>query len=224
MTRFVEFVAERLLSGQASVSDGVVTRAVLRIGSLGNQKDTPLPALKSPRPAKSATSTPAASAPAPAVPTSDAKVTATRDTSLKLAELLVIQLEDDKAEDILSIDLTGKSPMADVMIVASGRSQRHVGALSDHVARKLKESGAEKVRVEGMPNADWVLIDAGDVIVHIFRPEVREFYNLERIWGGETPTSRRTAPPPPFADDDDVFDDDSIDDSLIDPATLDNDD
>jgi ribosome-associated protein len=72
--------------------------------------------------------------------------------------------------------------MADAMIVASGRSARHVSALADHVARKLKEAGAAKVRIEGMPNADWVLIDAGDIIVHIFRPEVREFYNLERIW------------------------------------------
>jgi ribosome-associated protein len=68
------------------------------------------------------------------------------------------------------------------MIVASGRSARHVSALADHVARKLKDAGVDKVRIEGMPNADWVLIDAGDIIVHIFRPEVREFYNLERIW------------------------------------------
>lgn len=85
--------------------------------------------------------------------------------------------------------------MADVMIVASGRSQRHVAALADHVSRRLKDEGAEQVRVEGLPNADWVLIDAGDVIVHIFRPEVREFYNLERIWGGETPANRRQIPP-----------------------------
>jgi len=72
--------------------------------------------------------------------------------------------------------------MADAMVVASGRSARHVAALADKVARKLKEVGASKVRVEGLPNADWVLIDAGDIIVHIFRPEVREFYNLERLW------------------------------------------
>jgi ribosome-associated protein len=79
--------------------------------------------------------------------------------------------------------------MADTMIVASGRSARHVAALADHVFRKLKDSGASKVRMEGMPNADWVLIDAGDVIVHIFRPEVREFYNLERIWASDTPAA-----------------------------------
>jgi ribosome-associated protein len=108
---------------------------------------------------------------------------------LHLARLVETQLDEDKAEDILNIPLAGKSPMADAMIVASGRSARHVSALADHVARKLKEAGVEKVRIEGMPNADWVLIDAGDIIVHIFRPEVREFYNLERIWAGDTPAS-----------------------------------
>ena len=111
---------------------------------------------------------------------------------MELARLVAQQLEDDKAENILNIPLTGKSPMADAMIVASGRSARHVSALADHVARKLKEAGASQVRIEGLPNADWVLIDAGDVIVHIFRPEVREFYNLERIWAGDTPTTART--------------------------------
>lgn len=105
----------------------------------------------------------------------------------ELAKLVVTQLEEDKAENILEIDLAGKSPMADAMIVASGRSARHVAALADHVSRKLKDAGASKVRTEGLPNADWVLIDAGDVIVHIFRPEVREFYNLERIWASDAP-------------------------------------
>jgi len=71
------------------------------------------------------------------------------------------------------------------MIIASGRSARHVSALADHVLRRLKEGGYGRAKVEGLPNADWVLIDAGDVIVHIFRPEVREFYNLERIWGAD---------------------------------------
>jgi ribosome-associated protein len=105
----------------------------------------------------------------------------------QLAKLVVTQLEEDKAENILEIDLAGKSPMADAMIVASGRSARHVAALADHVFRKLKDAGASKVRIEGLPNADWVLIDAGDVIVHVFRPEVREFYNLERIWASDAP-------------------------------------
>ena len=85
------------------------------------------------------------------------------------------------------IDLRGKSPMADTMIVASGRSHRHVGALADHVVRALKEAGYGKARVEGLPHCDWVLIDAGDVVVHLFRPEVRSFYNIEKIWAVDSP-------------------------------------
>ena len=97
-------------------------------------------------------------------------------------------LEDDKAEDIVAIDIRGRSSFADMLIVASGRSARHVGALADHVMRKLKEGGVKDVRVEGMPQADWVLVDAGDVVIHLFRPEVRAFYNIEKIWsGGPTP-------------------------------------
>ena len=80
------------------------------------------------------------------------------------------------------IDLRGKSPMSDAMIVASGRSHRHVGALADHLLRLFKEMGLGKVKVEGLPHCDWVLLDAGDVIVHLFRPEVRTFYNIEKIW------------------------------------------
>jgi ribosome-associated protein len=83
--------------------------------------------------------------------------------------------------------------MADTMIVASGRSARHVAALADHVVRKLKDAGASNVRMEGMANADWVLIDAGDVVVHIFRPEVREFYNLERLWTSDAPPRNGTS-------------------------------
>src|SRR3954471_8911678 len=102
-------------------------------------------------------------------------------------DLILSRLDDDKAQDVVYIDLKGKSPVADGLIVASGRSGRHVGAMADHLLRALKDAGYGKCRVEGMPSADWVLIDAGDVIVHLFRPEVREFYNLERIWSGETP-------------------------------------
>lgn len=104
--------------------------------------------------------------------------------------VVLTSLEDDKAEDILAIDIRGKSSFADMLIVASGRSARHVGALADHVMRKLKDSGVKDVRVEGMPNCDWVLVDAGDVVVHLFRPEVRSFYNIEKIWAaspGPTP-------------------------------------
>jgi len=98
--------------------------------------------------------------------------------------VILASLEDDKAEEIVAIDIRGKSSIADMLIVASGRSQRHVGALADHVMRQLKEAGAKDLRVEGMPACDWVLVDAGDVIVHLFRPEVRTFYNIERIWTG----------------------------------------
>ena len=97
---------------------------------------------------------------------------------------VLTSLEDDKAEDILAIDIRAKSSFADMLVVASGRSARHVGALADHVMRKLKDAGVKDVRVEGLPQADWVLVDAGDVVVHIFRPEVRTFYNIEKIWSG----------------------------------------
>ncbi|MFN4288438.1 MAG: ribosome silencing factor [Brevundimonas sp.] len=123
---------------------------------------------------------PSAAAPVAAAP--DAKT---------LERLITARLEDDKAEDIVVIDLTGKSPMADTMIVASGRSHRHVGALADHILRALKDAGLGKARVEGLPHCDWVLIDAGDVILHLFRPEVRAFYNLEKIWAVDS--AHRTA-------------------------------
>jgi ribosome-associated protein len=100
----------------------------------------------------------------------------------RLAESIVQSLDDDKAEDIVFIDLDGRSALADFMIIASGRSSRHVAALADHLAQDVKKLTGRPAHVEGMPNADWVLIDTGDVIVHLFRPEVREFYNLEKIW------------------------------------------
>jgi ribosome-associated protein len=116
-----------------------------------------------------------------------------RDESLDIdaaAQLVLTSLEDDKAEDIVSIDIRGKSSLADVLVVASGRSARHVGALADHVMRKLKEFGVKEVKVEGLPQGDWVLVDAGDIVVHLFRPEVRSFYNIEKIWlGGGGPSS-----------------------------------
>lgn len=89
-----------------------------------------------------------------------------------------------KAEDITTIDLTAKTSIADSMVVATGRSQRHVGAVADEIVKDLKKAGALNVRVEGMKVSDWVLIDAGDVIVHIFRAEVRAFYDLEKMWKG----------------------------------------
>ena len=93
-----------------------------------------------------------------------------------------------KAEEIVEIDLSGKTSIADTMIIASGRSQRHVGAIADALMRALKDNGREAIGVEGLPLCDWVLIDAGDVVVHIFRPEIRSFYNLEKIWGEDRPS------------------------------------
>jgi ribosome-associated protein len=96
-----------------------------------------------------------------------------------------------KAEDITPIDLSGKTSIGDYMVVASGRSQRHVGAVADNVVEKIEQAGVKRVRVEGMKQSDWVLIDAGDVIVHVFRPEVRGFYNLEKMWtGGDAKAAR----------------------------------
>ena len=95
-----------------------------------------------------------------------------------------------KAEDTVEIDLTGKTSIADTMIVTSGRSHRHVGSIADRVVQCLKDSGFGTPRVEGLPACDWVLIDAGDVLVHIFRPEVRSFYNLEKMWGAARPLER----------------------------------
>ena len=97
-------------------------------------------------------------------------------------QIVLARLEDLKAEDIVTIDLTGKTSIADSMVVASGRSNRHVGSLADNVVEGLKKSGLKEIRVEGQPHCDWVLIDAGDVIVHVFRPEVREFYSIEKMW------------------------------------------
>lgn len=96
-------------------------------------------------------------------------------------------IEDMKAENTVEIDLAGKTSLADAMIVTSGRSQRHVGAIADRIIKDLKDKGFGTARVEGLPACDWVLIDAGDVLIHIFRPEVRSFYNLEKMWGADRP-------------------------------------
>lgn len=114
-------------------------------------------------------------------------------TADQTADLAIGCLEDGKAEDVVHIDLQGKSSIADAMIVASGRSGRHVSSLCDQLVKALKQSGCPNVRIEGgdNPNFDWVLIDAGDILVHLFRPEVREFYNIERLWTGDSKTAQR---------------------------------
>ena len=100
-----------------------------------------------------------------------------------LLALVLHQLDEDQAQDVVSIPLEGKSSIADHMVIASGRSTRQVAAIASHLAERLKSAGHGNPRIEGLPAADWVLIDAGDVVVHLFRPEVRSFYNLERMWG-----------------------------------------
>lgn len=101
----------------------------------------------------------------------------------RLHALVLTQLDDDQAQEVVSIPLAGKSSIADHMVIASGRSTRQVAAMAQKLAEKVKQEGFGTARVEGLPAADWVLIDAGDVVVHLFRPEVRSFYNLERMWG-----------------------------------------
>ena len=105
-----------------------------------------------------------------------------RDSADVVLELVLKRLDDMKAEETVTIDLRGKSAFSDYMVVTTGRSNRHVGSLAENVAKGLKEAGNKKLHIEGLPNCDWVLIDSGEVIVHVFRPEVREFYNLERLW------------------------------------------
>jgi ribosome-associated protein len=102
--------------------------------------------------------------------------------SRQILSLVLTELDDDKAENVVTINLAGKTDIADMMVIASGRSQRHVSAMADKIVRRLKDAGFSRARIEGAGACDWVLIDAGDVIVHVFRPEVRAFYNLERVW------------------------------------------
>src|SRR5260370_13853363 len=100
----------------------------------------------------------------------------------KTLNIILSRLDDMKAEETVTIDLRGKSLFSDYMIVTSGRANRHVGAIAENFAKGLKATGIKSIHIEGLPYCDWRLIDSGDVIVHVFRPEVREFYNLERLW------------------------------------------
>lgn len=114
-------------------------------------------------------------------------------SAASLHQLVLTQLDDDQAQEIVSIPLEGKSSIADHMVIASGRSTRQVASMAQKLAEEIKKAGFGNARIEGLPAADWVLIDAGDVVVHLFRPEVRSFYNLERMWsfeGGEATQGR----------------------------------
>ena len=109
-------------------------------------------------------------------------------TPAALHDLVLQSLDDDQAQDVVTIPLEGKTAIADHMVIASGRSTRQVASMAQKLAERIKHGGFGNVRIEGLPAADWVLIDAGDVVVHLFRPEVRTFYNLERMWGfGDAP-------------------------------------
>ena len=110
-----------------------------------------------------------------------------------LLKLILTSLEDDKAEDVIAINLAGKSEMADHMVIASGRSSRQVAAMADHLTDRLKTEMNRLCRIEGKEIGDWVLIDCGDCVVHLFRPEVREFYQLEKMWAPELTTEATTA-------------------------------
>ena len=111
---------------------------------------------------------------------------------LNLSRPILESLDDAKAEDVLAIDLKGKTSLADTMVIATGRSTTHVGAIADRVLKACKDAGIH-AKIEGLSHCDWVLVDAHDVIVHIFRPEVRQFYNLEKLWGVDRPEEQRQA-------------------------------
>jgi ribosome-associated protein len=137
--------------------------------------------------------TPAQPAPASAGISKPARMGNPPSTSVETARLHMLildSLDDDQAIDVVSIPLEGESSIADFMVIASGRSTRQVAAIATKLAERLKAAGYGSPRIEGLPAADWVLIDAGDVVVHLFRPEVRSFYNLERMWGfGDEPAA-----------------------------------
>jgi ribosome-associated protein len=118
----------------------------------------------------------------PVGPRPTPEATAAGQSSEALLALVLKSVDDDKAEDVVQIDLRGRSDVADYMVICSGRSSRQVAAISEKLADRLKQEMKTSVRMEGKETGDWVLIDAGDVIVHVFRPEVREFYQLEKMW------------------------------------------
>ena len=144
-------------------------------GSLCNEREGPLTTLSISRASES-------------VPEPVSQVRPDAEETLRI---VLARLDDMKAEDTVTIDLAGKTSIADTMVVTSGRSNRHVRSVADNVVKDLELAGLRGVRVEGLPHCDWVLIDAGDVIVHVFRPELRAFYNIEKMW-----TPGRTAPRP----------------------------
>lgn len=118
----------------------------------------------------------------------DTQINWTNDTA-ELIALIVKSLDDDKGEEIVTVDLRGKTSFADAMIIADGRSNRHVSSMADKLGKNLREYGLSSVLMEGLDSCDWVLVDAGDVIVHLFKPTIREIYNLEKMWAITPPTA-----------------------------------
>jgi ribosome-associated protein len=123
--------------------------------------------------------------------TRQAVAKSTADQTQDLLKIVETSLDDDKAEDIVAIDLRGKSTIADYMVIATGRNSRQLAAMASHLDAKLTKAGIKRVSVEGANQGDWVLLDGGDVVVHLFRPEVRTFYALEKMWGAEMPSPER---------------------------------
>lgn len=140
-------------------------------------EDTIIPSLK-----RTAESVPKPGYLAPDLPTRDA-----------LLHIVIRSLEDDKAENIVVIDLADKSSYADFMVIATGRSQRQLTSMADHLSREFKAAGLGRASIEGLTQGDWVLVDAGDIVIHLFRPEVRKFYNLEKMWGADRPATEPVA-------------------------------
>lgn len=158
---------------------------VAKLAGIALSEDTPLSRTESAAPA------------APALPPLAAAAPSARHqayTSGELLEAILSSLDDDKAEDVVQIDLSGRSAMADHMVVASGRSSRQVAAIAEKLLERLKDKFRLTSRVEGKETGDWVLIDTGDVVVHVFRPEVRAFYQLEKMWQ-VTPSTEASAEP-----------------------------
>lgn len=128
---------------------------------------------------------------APIPRTRKAAARSAADQSQDLLKIVETSLDGDKAEDIVAIDLRGKSTIADYMVIATGRNSRQLAAMASHLDDKLTKAGVRRVSVEGADQGDWVLLDGGDVVVHLFRPEVRTFYALEKMWGAEMPSPER---------------------------------
>jgi ribosome-associated protein len=176
-------------------------RCTKRNYALTRSNETGSDKAKSPRAAKAAASKTttkkaqainAAAASAANPPESPLTATLPEGPNPSAATIALVErtMDDMKADDVMVIDLRGRTSLADAMIIATGRVNRHVSAITDSVADALKAAGTPALRIEGQPACDWVLIDTGDIIVHVFRPEVRQFYNLEKMWGADRPTEQ----------------------------------